>query len=448
MKKRINKVILKFSLCCAMLISCISFMVCKTYAWHENSSGNLVSDNIYSIGSYSSSINGVSMNVNNQTLILNGTSSNGSWNNRTDLTITLNAGTYTMQWFTDYIGNNIGFGLRSSNTGLTELYQLNTQRYRTFTINEQTTFTTVIWWQTSNMSFDNVKVSCMVYEGNYKNYTMFEPYGKTYYNYDVVEKASLMSYGCFKYASSIKVYYNNGTTTNLYKEFSNITDFTLENYVRFTNNILYIDDYKLIFTLLGGNSNWKYTIDISFSSGQVKISDFQEWYIYADSSTTITSFTSGVSYSTSVGGNPLVVNLTSQGFSSNDYISNVVYTRRNPNIALARGGLGTPNLNSSYYNNGYNSGYDVGYDDGYNVGFDDSKSEHYAMGYNDGYRDGEESDFTTNGFKTLIGSIFNYPINMIRSIFNFEFMGINIFSIIVFVMSIGIVIFVIRRFKK
>ena len=79
---------------------------------------------------------------------------------------------------------------------------------------------------------------------------------------------------------------------------------------------------------------------------------------------------------------------------------------------------------------------------------DEGKNEYYPMGYNDGYRDGSEEDFTTNGFKTLIGSIFNYPIDFIRGVFNFEFFGINISSLIMFVLSIGIVIFVIKRFKK
>lgn len=135
------------------------------------------SDNLYNIGTYSATIFGVTFSVENQTLTLNGTSTDGSWDNRYELSITLEPGTYTMQWFTDYQFNNIGFGIRASGTGLTELYQLNTQRYKTFTISETTTFTTVIWWATGGLSFNNVKVSCMVYRGDYKAYTTFEPYG-------------------------------------------------------------------------------------------------------------------------------------------------------------------------------------------------------------------------------------------------------------------------------
>lgn len=445
--KKIIKQNLRFYSKFALLIGALIAFICSfgvsSYAWHEDTNGNLASDNlidnstsVFEMGAVSYNIgrtyeqNKVSINTRIRTI------------NLIDVDSTK---TYSLSVPSPYLVIAQGYenGLNVSATG-TQFNQALSSL--TFTGVSQVS---IIVRKIDNSSFSNVtaitSIDLMFNEGNPKSY---EEYGMTYYNYDVVEKASNMSYGCFKYASSIKIYYDNGTITNLYKEFSNITDFTLEKYVRFTNNTLYIDDYKLIFTLLNGNSSWKYAVDVTFPMGKVKVGDFQEWYIYADSATNIDSFTSGVSYSTSVGGNPLVVDLTSQGFSSNDYIYKVIYTRRNPNIALAYGAIGTPNVDSTYYNNGYNSGYDVGYSDGYDSGFSDSKSEHYDMGYNDGYRDGEESDFTTNGFKTLIGSIFNYPINMIRSIFNFEFMGINIFSIIVFVMSIGIVIFVIRRFKK
>lgn len=134
-------------------------------------------DNLYNIGSYSTTMNGVSISVSNQTLTLNGTSTKRTWDRRNDLSITLEPGTYTMQWFTSYTGNDIGFGIFKPDTDLANLYVLNEERYRTFTISESTTFYTMIWWSRSNMTFNNVKVSCMVYKGSYKAYTMFEPYG-------------------------------------------------------------------------------------------------------------------------------------------------------------------------------------------------------------------------------------------------------------------------------
>ena len=290
MKKRINKVILKISFCFAMLISCISFMICKAYAWHEEN-GTLKSDNILTFENGTYNGLGVTYQCRNNKIYLSGTASSSGplWVN-----VSIPSGSYVFQTFNDFTYSN-DFKLTLRNGYSRIIASCNYQ-----TLNNQDIFTTTYDIDIlaisviSGVNYNNVVLTPTLTQGS-TPLTSYEEYGKTYYDYDIVEKASLMSYGCYKYASSIKVYYNNGTTTNLYKEFTNITDFTLENYVRFTNNILYIDDYKLIFTLLGGNSNWKYTIDISFSSSQVKTSDFQEWYIYADSSTTISSFTSGVS---------------------------------------------------------------------------------------------------------------------------------------------------------
>lgn len=182
-KENLHKYLVYGFLALPLVLLFIGFFCVPSKAYSVDSDGNLISDNLYNIGDYSENNNlGVSFSIHNQTLILNGTSIAGSWNNRPELSLTLNPGTYTMQWFTNYVGNNIGFGLRSSGTGFTELYQLNTQRYKTFTISETTTFTTVIWWQASGLTFNNVSVSCMVYEGNYKAYNMFEPYGVKYYS--------------------------------------------------------------------------------------------------------------------------------------------------------------------------------------------------------------------------------------------------------------------------
>lgn len=199
----------KFLILFSFLFLLIGTFTISSFAYHEDSNGNLVSDNLYNIGSYNGSSNGISMNVSNQTLTLNGTSTGGIWNNRPELNITLEAGTYTMQWFTNYSSNGIGFGLRNSSSGLGELYQLNTQRYRTFTINESTTFTTVIWIGSSGLTFNNVKISCMVYSGNYRSNISFEPYGIYYSqsNYDSAYKNGFdtATYNSFK---SIMYYAN------------------------------------------------------------------------------------------------------------------------------------------------------------------------------------------------------------------------------------------------
>ena len=72
----------------------------------------------------------------------------------------------------------------------------------------------------------------------------------------------------------------------------------------------------------------------------------------------------------------------------------------------------------------------------------------YNLGYQVGLNEGANQDLATNGFTALLNSIFSYPINFISTVFNFEFMGINVASILLFLVSIGVVLFVIKRLWK
>lgn len=72
----------------------------------------------------------------------------------------------------------------------------------------------------------------------------------------------------------------------------------------------------------------------------------------------------------------------------------------------------------------------------------------YNEGYQIGLNEARGLDLETNGFSTLMNSILSYPINFISNVFNFEFMGINVASILLFLVSVGVVIFVVRRLWK
>jgi len=108
-------------------------------------------------------------------------------------------------------------------------------------------------------------------------------------------------------------------------------------------------------------------------------------------------------------------------------------------------------MNSLSYLNGYNEGYKYGqlsgsdlvneaHDKGYNDGFAVGKEAGYSQAINEGVND--------NGFRTLFGSILSYPVNMIRSAFNFEIFGLNVSSLLMFIASIAVVGFVIKKFWK
>ena len=114
---------------------------------------------------------------------------------------------------------------------------------------------------------------------------------------------------------------------------------------------------------------------------------------------------------------------------------------------------------STLYIQGYNVGYNAGtstkneiYEDRINVlnnrvnDLEEANQMQYNAGYQQGLNVGANQNLETAGMKTLFNSILSYPVNMIRSVFDFEFMGINITSLIMFIVSIGIVAFVIKKF--
>lgn len=128
---------------------------------------------------------------------------------------------------------------------------------------------------------------------------------------------------------------------------------------------------------------------------------------------------------------------------------------------------GIPNLLLSVdynrgFQSGYNNGYDKGYNNGYDLGVQQENEEYYqegyhegsekgfnygySAGYNVGLQEGANSNFETNAFKTLLSSIIDYPINSISTMFDFDIFGVNVSHIVLFIVSIAIVSFVIKRF--
>lgn len=96
----------------------------------------------------------------------------------------------------------------------------------------------------------------------------------------------------------------------------------------------------------------------------------------------------------------------------------------------------------------YTDGYDDGYQEGYYTGYDDGETSQYAyqVGYTDGYRQGE-----TNGLnsaetgKNLILTIFSVPSYVLSNVFNFEIFGINLYSLICFLLTISIIGIVLKK---
>lgn len=96
--------------------------------------------------------------------------------------------------------------------------------------------------------------------------------------------------------------------------------------------------------------------------------------------------------------------------------------------------------------------YNEGYSDGYSEGLDVGESNGYNSGYNSGYNVGfgngrNEGIQNANNysFLGLFGAMIDAPLNGLRSLFNFEFLGINLLSFITSLLTIALITFVIKK---
>lgn len=90
-------------------------------------------------------------------------------------------------------------------------------------------------------------------------------------------------------------------------------------------------------------------------------------------------------------------------------------------------------------NQSYNLGEENGEIYGYNSGFTNGN----IVGYERGYKDGEERG---NNIVNLVGTVFTQPVNMLATIFNFEFLGVNLSGFIFSLVTLLVVIWLIKRF--
>lgn len=120
-------------------------------------------------------INGVECSIQKGTGYLNGLSTAGSWQRVESQAITLSPGTYTLYFFTNWNSNYIGLGLYNSNHQ--DLYQINTQRYKSFTLTSTETFDIIFWWNAGGFQFEGIYIQSMLKKGGYDPSVSFEPYG-------------------------------------------------------------------------------------------------------------------------------------------------------------------------------------------------------------------------------------------------------------------------------
>lgn len=94
---------------------------------------------------------------------------------------------------------------------------------------------------------------------------------------------------------------------------------------------------------------------------------------------------------------------------------------------------------------------DSEYDIGYNVGYIVGKNEGMLLGrtesYNLGYEAGLDYQFTNeNTITGMMGTLFTMPINMFKTIFDFEFLGVNLAGFFLSLVTLLVVIWLIKKF--
>lgn len=99
--------------------------------------------------------------------------------------------------------------------------------------------------------------------------------------------------------------------------------------------------------------------------------------------------------------------------------------------------------NNDYYQTGYQNGFSSGFSSGENTGYNKGFSAGNVVGYNRGFSAGADSahEYT---FLSLIGAVFDAPLNTFVSLLNFEVFGFNMLSAFTGLLTLAIIIFFVR----
>lgn len=89
----------------------------------------------------------------------------------------------------------------------------------------------------------------------------------------------------------------------------------------------------------------------------------------------------------------------------------------------------------------FSEGYNLGLATGKTQGFEEGKNEGIQLGYAQ-YEDEKGSIYE---LKNLIFSIINAPFNIIKGSLNFEVFGVNVSGLVLFLISCGLVVFVLKK---
>jgi hypothetical protein len=128
-----------------------------------------------------------------------------------------------------------------------------------------------------------------------------------------------------------------------------------------------------------------------------------------------------------------------------NYIKLSIDTDSSTGLALMRSNTSLTSINVANATINYNVGYNEGYEIGYTEGSNTTNETSYNLGYNAGYSYATENA-SENSLVGVVGAVATTPVTILTSIFNFEFLGINIAGFILSIITLFVVIWLIKRF--
>lgn len=406
--------------------------ITNSYAYYLDSEGNIQSNNLANLDTLNNinAVNAYSYNVSGQVLTITQNASTSDPYIYFNDFITLNSGSYSIYYLVDTMEVQY-LGLTTNNT-TSIVHSIPYQNYSRITINQTTTFG--FGFEGNGAINRQFNIRIMIYSDN--SQLSYEPFGSWIsqnnvdYNNSLLANMGLMQY----------LYYMQITNPVSQEdiEINGINEFTKE----------YLIDNQLISSSGVLNLNYFNTNALNPNYNPYKIT------FYFDSNIPLNLFNLAFqTYSsgtmTLIGNGTYIIQISSDILSYDSNLINDTSLTYIDEIVInfdSADALSNINFNSYSivnYNNGYNYGYNIGDNVGYQRGYNEGNN----VGYQRGYNEGIEQDFENTGFKTLITTILSYPVNMVRESLNFEFMGIHVASIVLFIVSLGIVAFVIKRFK-
>ena len=102
-------------------------------------------------------------------------------------------------------------------------------------------------------------------------------------------------------------------------------------------------------------------------------------------------------------------------------------------------------LDNIGYTRGYNDGHIDGFNDGYSQGYNEGLTTGNQQGYASGYSEGLAFAQQNASFNALFGAVADTPIVFLRSLFNFDLFGMNMFIIIMSLLTGILILYVIKK---